>query len=497
MRGRLLRIKNPYTKDKVYIKGKFLRKFGRAIIELGSKIPKNKDNYYIKLLKEPRYILDVDLTKPDIIMDFTLDTVVFSDIVFVEDYKRLKKGLHKLYKHGSKSFYFDPFEIDKFFKSLNTELTYGRWSRLFSFKVSDKRLTEYCKEISISISSTTFSFVTIYFEIAPSDQFLNKLQTLINNDTDKRYIILKNPRYIKDILNIFKWSYVTYNKGTYKVSVIEDIFLELKWRIVKYLSEELPLFFSKLGFINPSIEIYKIKKNQDWLKKRHIPYEAIGINKNRFNEINSMGDIEIFYNEPDEFLKDLSLKILFNKVGFDKIKSNFDFDTHVAFKSEGVSFGLLELLSIYNLTKIFEERTLKHKNNYDHINSRKLMKLIKFSKLTDLRIKMERDYLYINRIKRDISDSLYKSFVENYKSIFGDMSNEWGIENIPVMLTTTVKRKLTNLTSLFENVKSELDNQMDFLNTIIDYKRQRRMLTLSILSLIIAIIALIVSILSI
>ncbi|MGW6666609.1 hypothetical protein [Peribacillus sp. NPDC055009] len=493
-----MKIRNPATREKDYVKGKYRKKFGRNLINFYSHI-KNVENDNNRDFLESMSSMNPDLSKPEIIENFNLDSIIFSDIIFVEDFEKLRKGLHKLYKQNSNNFspYNNPSNIDTFFNQLNSELDYGSWCPLFDINIKDKKMSEICKKIKISISSTTYSFVTIYFRVVPSEKFQDELNNMINSDADKRYHRLMIPRYIKDYFNIKKWIYTTYNKGTHKTLVIEDLFLELKWRITRYLLKELPLFFAKLGSVNPSIEVYKMTKSQDYLKRRDIQFASIGVDNYKINEINFDGDVETYFTHPGNASKDMTLKLLFNRVNYD-INKGIGFDTSVRLIMEDLSKGLLQLLSLNNLTEILEKRTLKHKNIYDKINSKRITKYSKFSKLTKLRIKMEKDYLYVNRIKRDMNDNLYKYFIKDYNSIFFKSYNEWGSKkNIPERITSSVKERFANLTSLFENVKHELDNQTAFLNTIIDYKRQRVMLTLTIFSLLIALIALFVSVISI
>ncbi|MBM7693346.1 hypothetical protein JOC77_002786 [Peribacillus deserti] len=237
-----------------------------------------------------------------------------------------------------------------------------------------------------------------------------------------------------------------------------------------------------------------LRKSLDSVRHLDKTYHAIGLNKSELNEISEHGDIEFFLRLPEDNFKDLSFKLIFNSAEYKR--ENLDFSTYLALTSEDIVYDLLELLSIYNLTNTLESRTVKHKYVYDKINSRKLIRFVKFSKLAYLRTKVEHDYLYINRLKRDTVDNLYVGIKKRYESVVGETSNPWISGNIVGRLTEIVKTRINNFVSLFENVKQEMDIQISFLNTIIDYKRQRRMFLLTIVSLIVSLIALAVSILA-
>lgn len=492
-----MKINNPFSKEKDYYKKGISRTFGKFLITIYSLFPqKEHTKIYLEMLKKT-YSMDREpLLKPDFIGEYCLDSLIISDMVFVEDYENLRKGLHKLYKENIKTgYYFDPKRIDEFFLNINSMLNPGSWSTLFSFKLKDENLSPFVSNISVSITETSNSFVTLYFQVSPTERYKEIFKKLVEDDADNRYQRLNPPIYFKDFFNITKWTNVTYNEATHKLSTIEDIILEIKWRTVSYLSQNLPMYFKKEKILNPSVNVYKISRNQTPLN-RDDSLEALGLDSTFYlsNEINSLGDIEINYNISQNNLIDESIQMVFNHLKTGRENEVFDQETKMKIIPLEASISLLEIMSIKLVLMHLEKRTIKYRNKFDKFNAKRMLKITKYSRLTKLKIQMERDNIYLNRINRDIDDNKYNRLIKRYKQSIGETHKRFNkIDLIPQLIINRVKRSKNNLSRVFENIKSELDNQINFLNIIIDYKRQNRMFWVAIISLTVSLIALLVS----
>ncbi|MDL4842818.1 hypothetical protein [Aquibacillus rhizosphaerae] len=482
-----MKLLNPYTKSKSYNKNLLKKKLGNFIVN-NKFLNKNKVEINFKLF-------DDDVLLPSDIR-VEINHILMSEIVFMEDFNRLKKGLHKLFKLNQNQgyYYFNPRNIDDFFERLFSNIRSRNIQNTFKMTIKDVQLRKFCKELTFSLASVSNSIVAINIHISPSDNFKTMISEAMKGDTDKGFIQMIPPRYIKDTLKPHSWQTVSFNKQEYKLSLIEDLILELKWEVSCYLSKYLPLYFFKNKVISPSIEVYNTHlislplQGNELLSKM----ESAGIFSSFLCESNERGDIHLVFNDDFQNNRDISIKMHLNEVYNENHTSTISnkIIPHIA------NPYLIQLLSIQTMTKLYEKRTLKHKKKYDKVSSINLPKLVKYRMLSRLKIEMEKNNFHFSRLDREINYEFYEYMIKRYEREVGKTTNILKSYKLSETLTNVPIDIFDQSNFMFKSIYDQVTNQIHFLDNIINFKRQSTMLILTVITIVISLLTLIFTLLT-
>lgn len=460
------------------------------------------DNFFLEkyarqldILKDSYDFQNEAFNFPEAITKYEMEQINFVDIVNIEDYEKLRNGLHKLYKKHQKSSYSmsNSYSIDEFFFNTKSKINLNHWSRVLTIKKIEYDINKYFDQIDVSLLATSHSHIEVLVSIKVSNQFNEKILSLIKSDEDKRYVRYIPPRYKTEFWDLDKWVKTSFNKYTHKKSVIEDEILELKWKIGEYLNKFIPLFFYENNIKVPSLEFYSLSMHNCSLKYSEEHY-VLGIgNRRSYSDFNSIGDIEISFENLTSDSTDYSLKIFINCINENRdVWSSKDFSYLLA---QELNLLLFSPLIYGKLVEYFEEEFLKINQKYYKRISQRLPDFRKLKLLVNLKIKLDSRLLVFNRIYNSRLEKQFSSINNGYTSF---LANE-NIDKKSYLnkINNITFQKVQSLQNLINQSKSELDENVNFLNSIIDYRRQGRMIFISLITLAVSIIALYISIISI
>lgn len=451
-----------------------------------------KNSRQLDNLRREFSVQKTDFIWPDSISKFEISAVHFVDIIFIEDYEKMRKGLHKIYKSNQGTFIdTDPRLIDDFFSDVSNNIHLDHWTRVISIGKIDKEIDQYFEYISVSLSAKNNSYIELFVNVKTSEMFNDKVSGLINSAEDKRFIRFVPPRYKTDFFNLKKWSKVTYDKYNHKESVIEDEILELKWVIGKHLNKHIPLFFYENKLKAPSLEFYNITKTACPLKGPSLSdYSTLGFDSGvYYTDTNSDGNIEVAFKNYTERSMDSSIKIFLNDLNYKR--EFFSFREYSSAMAMDIDSRLLSLLAYNNMKNFYEKTFLDiNKDNYKKMSYR-FPVIFKLKMFVSLKLNLDKKLMMFNRVfNSELEEKMLRKERE-YVSLLGITNREGG--NLAEIINWNTTHKVRSIRQLTNQIKSSLDEYVVLLNTIIDYRRQGRMIFISLVTLSVSIIALYIS----
>ena len=482
-----------HTKKKVFHNYKIKKKIGRAWIKLQTKLPWNNSNINLDLLNEKpvKSFLRRKLKPPNYFKSMDLKRVLYSDIVFIEHYEGLRKGLHKLFSN-EKPLPFGHFrqhDIDNFFENVFNFPNGRLHSKMFSFVPEEKEMLYFFESLHIYLSSLTNSYITVSINAVISEDFKGKLNQLYKDEIDYGHIVLTPPYRLIDFFKIKKWLKINYSEVNYKKSNIEDYFLEMKSLLASYLNRELPLYFSDKYKMVPSLSLFETKLYGNPVNRSHF-FESIGFTlDDPLKHINTNGNIEVYENDVDEIFQNININIIYNNINILSKEAYIPLEPHIL--AHSLYQNLLQLISLeFLLTNISKESVLLIKE-FNEINEKKLqLKTCKYRKLTKTKVIVDQLIFRLKELNKDVDKALVSRLYESYLHSIQLNKKEDNEKNI-------IKLKYTNLTdkinsSLFriEYLKNSIDDSLDLLNTRINKNHQIWMFLIGCATLIITLITL-------
>lgn len=447
----------------------------------------------LDILKSNIEMQSEDFNFPETITKFEMNKIHFVDIINIEDYEKLRRGLHKIYKKYQQSPFdtMDSRRIDDFFNGISNNINLNYWTNIITIKEIDNKINHNFDSISISLSATNHSYIELLVNINTSEKFNESILEIFKSAKDKRYIRFERPKYKTEYFNLKKWRKVTYNEYTHKKSVIEDEILELKWTIGRYLNKYIPLFFYENKLQVPSLEFISVSMTACPFN-RHLldDYSLLGLGTGTYyNNISSDGDTEISFGNLMEHDTDSSLKIFLNDVNY---KNDYiSFRNYCLLVAEEFNNKLLPPLIYKNVMGFYEKDFLDINKKYYRSMSYKLPTIIKMKMLVSLKINLDKKLMVFNRIFHSELEEKFSRIDKQYTTLMEIPENE--NRNFVKMINRNNFNKLQSIRRLINQSKSGLDEYVIFLNSIIDYRRQGRMIFISLITLVVSTIALYIS----
>lgn len=406
--------------------------------------------------------------------ELNLNKIIFSDIVPLEDYDKLRRGLHKIYnQHPIRFQSHDPSRINEFFSDNNVGRLYYNILYLDEFK---GRYTDLIKSIRIHLSSTA-SFVLLFFEVTLNDSYNCKLKKTIE---ESDYASIIKPLYLRNYLNIKRWKRIEHGREYHGKHLLEDYIAELKWILSGYFYEFIPLYIYQNKKIAPSVEIYDCSSN----------YRSLNVNlteifgyksRTSYTDLYSNGYGEVSYTNLLTLNSDQSVKV------FITVKGDSNYPVELIYNDiyTDMMLTVLPSLVLKTIHQHYQQIIVNLKKQYIKYQSSKSSKNFKLKKISSIKFNLDKNLLLYNKIK---AAYLLGRYSEIYESKLG-MNEKSYLSKI----NTKVSNEFRDLNDDISLIKSSIDDNLMFLDTLINFNRQRNMLYITLGALIVSVISLIIS----
>lgn len=501
----MIKIKNPFSKNRFTLKEKAQKKFTRIVVPWIRKIPLNED-YNAKRKFIPQFLnrirIDLEYGRRDLWGnsipqgdDVNLLSVYVAEYIPIEDIDKLNKGLKKAFKEFSPRFNTNRISnIDDFCNSVKQSIHGKRWSNFgyLEFDENDK-LSKFVKRISVHGSQISSSSVIIEFSIEPSENFKKEYQKLIKSHVKVETIL--TPK----IKSFFKfWGSKTPSNVIVKQQMVEDLLLELKWRTLKELGKYINMYFYKNKLIPPSIEVFRIKQKSCKLKyeeneKINQFWESIGMGDYSFHEISKDGYWQLFDNEKDYSIGN-SIKLTCNDE-IQKASMFHSLDSQMVYFVKEIAMNLFPVLVMRTYTLGLSKKIAEQQEN--------TFKSIKkespnYKKLINIRYQLEQNLQILKRFKNEMGENEFEHKKREINGMLSDFEpadprfrssdTSWG-----EMIVDNTNYLIEKTNTLSQNFASIIDDTVRLLEIKTNNSLRKITFWLTILTIILSVIATVIA----
>ena len=236
--------------------------YSSLIIFIATKLPEKIVNKS-RQLKDLREYLNYDhppTRSEDVLMpegmELTLLSVYYYELVFVEDFARLREGFLSLNNSSARDMSRSPFvrdeQIMKWFSQCETELSMGAGCRLGSYSL--KTAQDNIKFVDVEALRLGHSVILLRYSATPTEKFLDELKELLRRKVSTKPYLLRFGLFSKRGFGVTR----TFAPKV-RQDEIEDHFLLANRDVVTFLRRYLNVGWHKQGPL-PSVEAYSLDK---------------------------------------------------------------------------------------------------------------------------------------------------------------------------------------------------------------------------------------------
>lgn len=336
-------------------------------------------------------------------IDLELVSLYVAEYIPIENVDNLNKGLKRLIKdHPYPHQYGQGEHVEQFCSEVKKSIRGGRWSNFGFVDFSkNKNVSDFVKHMHIQGTHLSSSSIILQFIITPSDKLTNEYKDLVKSE------ITGGHSFDFRLKNFLKfWNNSSPSEDILKNQMLEDLMIELKWRIMKESQKYFPLYFTSNSLIPPSIELYQVNQTscvfkEPENKKGSSFWHSIGMDTH-MSDISKDGYWQLF-NGREFYLIDSSLKVTCNS----KIKSKAMFNSmksQITYTVNEFAELLLPIMVMREYAIDLSERIAMQENKtFSSIKREKP----KYSKLINIRYELERNWHILKRFKNEIDDDYY------------------------------------------------------------------------------------------
>ncbi|MFD1863478.1 hypothetical protein [Planococcus chinensis] len=420
-----MKLKNPYSRNRLNLKEKFNRKFTDFVVPHIKKISldedwKVKSKYIPKVLESARISIKglerdkTDTVEPPQDIDVDFLSIYVAEYIPIENVDKLNKGLKKLVKNYPSPFNHGQTErIDEFCTSVKKSIRAGRWSNFGSIDFTKEReISGFVKSITIQGTHLSSSSIILQFVINPSDNFINNYKELIKSDIKEGFSFDLN------LKNLFKfWGGKSLSYDIVKNQMVEDLIMELKWRTMKEINKYFPMYFTKNKLIPPSIEVYKLDQSScifkyDENELRSSFWNSVGMDSH-LSDISKDGYWKLFTEGRKPYFIDSSIKVTCNSA----IKQEPMFHSlnfQIVYMTERFANLLLPIMVMREYAVNTSEKVAMQQNK-TFLSIQKAKP--KYHKLINIRYELERDLQILKRFKNEIGSNYFNRVKSEIKKV--------------------------------------------------------------------------------
>lgn len=410
----MINLKNPHSRNRLTIKEKFNKHFTNLIVPYIRKIDldenwKTNSKYIPKVLESARISIRgwerERISTNEMPQDIDLDLVTLhvAEYIPIENVDKLNNGLRKLIRDNPHPYQFGQSEwVEQFCSEVKKSIRGGLWSNFGFIELSEnKNVSDFVKDIHIQGTHLSSSSIILQFVITPSEKFICKYKSILKSDiTGSRSFDFK-------LKNIFKfWSGRSPSEDIVKNQKLEDLVIELKWRVMKEVQKYFPLYFTDNSLVPPGIELYQLNQTSCVYntldgKKRSSFWHSIGMDT-FINDISKNGYWQLFDGR-ESYLIDNSLKVTCNS----RIKQKSMFssmESQITYTVNEFAELLLPIMVMREYAVALSEKiAIQQSITFSSIGRRKT----KYSKLINVRYELERNLHILKRFKNEIDDDYF------------------------------------------------------------------------------------------
>ena len=413
---------------------------------------------------------------------------VTSDLILRENISDLQSGLIKLTKHQYSHKFFGGLQVgDEIISNIgNMDNILGYWynsvsADRFDFE-NNRQLKHLISYFDIVIKNVNSSYLLIEFYIYPSEEFVNSLRHIIDNDfEDKRgYVIHTFTRKGKMCGGKQVPTICHYANSSLKSDLLFENTSILKWEFYNEIQKYFPTLIHNKKLIPPAIEIYKtnISYNDNSVKNF---WRSVGVfgNKGQFIDCNKKLFFETSRSERYNNQDDPDLVYIVNDQTIDKYPDMSINSEIVEEVAEDFGTAVLKLKTLYVLNGLAAHICIEYRQKLNKIKLRKN----RFSKLLKLRYCYEKA---IDFYKRYISDDIWKESEQRIATVFSHKRSSSplyydysAITKSPLISQEKIQRQITML-------EREFDNKTAILQHLSDYKNEKKNRKINIVMLVLS-----------
>lgn len=495
----MIKIKNPYSCSRLSLKEKINKKFTDFIVPYIKRIPLD-NNWNIQLKYIPKVLesarINVESWERDklstsaIPQDIDLDllSVYVAEYIPIENVDKLNKGLKKLVKNYPSRFQHGQAEhVDDFCNKVKKSIHGGRWSNFgFIDFTKEKKVSDFVKNIHIHGTHLSSSSIILQFIINPSDKFISEYKKLIASD------IKGGHSFDISFKRFFKfWGGKGLSYDTVKNQMIEDLIIELKWRVMKEIGKYFPLYFTNNKLIPPSIEVYKLNQTYSIFKdgeseKRSSFWRSIGMDS-PFSDISKDGYWQLFTEGRRPYFIDSSLKITCNSL-IKREPMYHSLESQIIYSIEEFSNLFLPIMVMREYAVDTSQKiAIQQNRTFSSIQKENP----KYHKLINIRYELERNLQILKRFKNEIGDNYFNRVKSEINKIaefepsnrrYNDMSaTEMIVDNTSYIIDRTHEHS--------QYFSKMIDDTVKLLEIKINNSLRKRSFGLSIITVVLSIAA--------
>ncbi|MFB6465428.1 hypothetical protein ACE38V_01290 [Cytobacillus sp. Hz8] len=495
----MIEIKNPYSRNRLSLKGKFNKKFTDFIVPYIKRISldenwQTKSKYILKVLESARISVEDwesdRFSTSEIPQDIDLDllSVYVAEYIPIENVDKLNKGLKKLVKNYPFRFQHGQAEhVDEFCNEVKKSIHGGRWSNFgFIDFTKEKKVSDFVKDIHIHGTHLSSSSIILQFVINPSDEFISEYKKLIQSD------IKEGHSFELSFKSLFKfWGGKGLSYDIVKNQMLEDLIIELKWRTMKEISKYFPLYFTNNKLIPPSIEVYKLNQTSSIFKideheKRSSFWHSIGMDR-PFSDISKDGYWQLFTEGSRPYFIDSSLKVTCNSL-IKREPMYHSFDFQIVYLLEEFANLFLPIMVMREYTVDSSQKiAIQQNRTFSSIQKEKP----KYHKLINIRYELERNSQILKRFKNEIDDNYFNRVKSKINKIaeFEPSNRRYNGMSATEMIVDNTKYIVDKTYEHFRNFAKMIDDTVQLLEIKTNNSLRRRTFGLSIITVVLSIAA--------
>ncbi|MCS5423038.1 MULTISPECIES: hypothetical protein [Psychrilyobacter] len=473
-----MEILNPHSKNRYPLDKRIRLKLTQLIILICEKYPKNtlsKKNLSKRILREsPSFEKNTNNN-----VEMKLISINIIEMIEKEQLGLFEKGISKLFQK-TKSPFFSSYDKNKALKRINkfsTSINLRGWSNIGPINIPKNHpLSKYVDSIELSAHHFSGSLTAISVDVNASDKMVEEIESICLNKIRSQGCF--NWPRLNKIIQPQYWGYeTTSNEGTKKI-LLEDKINELKFRILKYLSQFIPLYFTNNNILAPSLNMFNTNiKLKDENSRYYLA--PLGVKKINGNSEKN-GKWKLFLSEKSEFNNH---SIISNIDTFPKGILNKK--SYLMSLSEEVTSYLYPVL----IWTAFLNNSEKEISNFRN-NAFKLFSKSKYNyrKLLKIRLIYEGHLKILTSILGTIHDEDTEFNLNFFNRKFISKHEKFPIDSFPNKIEY-IKKSYTMLKSELDKIGEIIDNNLKIVTIKENYKISQRNLILTTITTILAFIS--------
>ena len=520
-----MKITNPYSKNRFTKTERIDRKITTILKPLLKKYIDNIEIGTLDYEKHPKYIIKSfhkvaynmkqheeykkkkekegedarGLNAKPLDIDIKLNCIFMSELIIVENLNDFKKGIKKIFEKINKNAgfftYYDPENVNSFCDSVEQNLNGEIWSNLGYLEISEShKLYEFAKYIEVYVTHISSSFIILGLNVYPSEKFLEIFNDKLETNYPPDDVIKIRPKKFTHF-----WNHTTYSETSKKEIEIEDLKLELKWKVLKFFNQYFELYLSTQSMIVPSIESYELTKDRSNLEGFREGYNetnffsSLKMKRGFERELSKDGYWEIYYSNY-RYSADLSLKVTCNSM-FQKKQMFQDLESEIISRINEYGKLILPVLIINSYLKNLSKKLAKERQLiFRFLNKNKN----RHKEIINTRFKLEKEIQVLKRLKNEFNNAKFESIAKRVANEIGEFDRpdfKMKVSNSEIIIDNT-NSMLETVYKYASDFARTLDDRIELLEIQTNNSIRKSSFTVTIISAFITLLAMIIAALS-